>query len=42
MRRGRAEQIENAMKPFGLVVAKEMPIHIPIENRIQIPQTPTK
>jgi hypothetical protein len=42
MGRGRAEQIENAMKPFGLVVAKEMPIHIPIENRIQVTQTPAK
>jgi hypothetical protein len=30
------------MKPFGLGVAKEMPIHIPIENKIPAPQTPTK
>ena len=42
MRRSRAEQIENAMKSTGLGVAKEMPIHIPIENRIPVPQTPTK
>jgi cell division protein FtsL len=38
----RAAQIENAMKPFGLGVAKEMPIHIPLEIRFPIPQTPTK
>lgn len=42
MRSSRAEQIENAMKPFGLGVAKEMPIHIPIENKIPVPQTSTK
>ena len=42
MRRSRAEQIENAMKFTGLGVAKEMPIHIPIETRIPVPQTPTK
>ncbi|MEK0423669.1 MAG: hypothetical protein RLZ95_1579 [Bacteroidota bacterium] len=42
MRRGRAEQIENVLKPYGLVVAKEMPIHIPIENRIPVTQTPAK
>ncbi len=42
MRRSRAEQIENAMKFTGLGVAKEMPIHIPIENRIPVPETPTK
>ena len=38
----RAAQIENAMKPFGLGVAKEMPIHIPLEIRFPIPQTPKK
>jgi hypothetical protein len=42
MRRSRAEQIENAMKFTGLGVAKEMPIHIPIENRIPVPETPAK
>jgi hypothetical protein len=30
------------LKPYGLVVAKEMPIHIPIENRIPVTQTPAK
>ena len=38
----RAAQIENAMKPFGLGVYTQMPIHIPLENRIPVPQTPTK
>ena len=42
MKRSRAEQIEKAVAPFGLVVAKEMPIHIPIENRIPVPQNPAK
>jgi hypothetical protein len=42
MKRSRAEQIENAVAPFGLVVAKEMPIHIPIENKIPVPQNPAK
>jgi hypothetical protein len=30
------------MKPFGLGVAKEMPIHIPLEIRFPIPQIPKK
>ena len=42
MRRSRAEQIENAMKFTGLGVAKEMPIHIPIENQIPVPEIPAK
>jgi len=34
MRRSQADQIENAMKPYGLIVAKEMPIRVPLENKV--------
>ena len=37
MRRSRATEVENAMAPYGLVVAKEMPIRIQIENKIKTP-----
>lgn len=37
MRRSRATEVENAMLPYGLVVAKEMPIRIQIENKIKKP-----
>jgi len=37
MYRSEAVQIENAVAPYGLVVAKEMPIRIPLEKRINIP-----
>lgn len=37
MRRSRATEVENAMAPYGLVVAKEMPIRIQIENKIITP-----
>ena len=37
MRRSRATEVENAMAPYGLVVAKEMPIRIQIENKIKPP-----
>jgi hypothetical protein len=40
MRRSRAIEIENAVAPFGLVVAKEMPIRIPLEKKIASTQTP--
>jgi len=30
------------MKFTGLGVAKEMPIHIPIENQIPVPEIPAK
>jgi predicted membrane protein len=33
MRRSRADQIEAAMLPFGLKVAAEMPVRIPIEKK---------
>ena len=42
MRRSRALEIENAMEPYGLVVAKEMPIRIPLEKKIINSQTSTK
>jgi predicted membrane protein len=44
MRRSRAIEIENAVAPYGLVVAKEMPIRIPIEKKIVSTQNqaPTK
>jgi predicted membrane protein len=38
MRRSRAIEIENAVAPFGLVVAKEMPIRIPLEKKIDSTQ----
>ncbi len=34
MFRSEAVQIENAVAPYGLVVAKEMPIRIPLERKI--------
>ena len=34
MRRSQADQIEEAMKPYGLVVAKEMPIRVPLEKKV--------
>ena len=34
MRRSRAVEIENQVAPFGLVVAKEMPIRLVLEKRI--------
>jgi hypothetical protein len=34
MRRSRAVEIENEVAPFGLVVAKEMPIRLVLEKRI--------
>jgi predicted membrane protein len=40
MRRSRAIEIENAVAPFGLVVAKEMPIRIPLEKKIVPTQNP--
>jgi predicted membrane protein len=42
MRRSRALEIEKAMEPYGLSVAKEMPIRIPIEKRIYNNQTASK
>jgi hypothetical protein len=39
MRRSRAIEVQNAMEPYGLVVSKEMPIRLPLENKIK---TPTK
>ena len=39
MRRSRAIEVQNAMEPYGLVVSKEMPIRLAIENKIK---TPTK
>jgi len=35
MRRSRAVEIENAVAPYGLVVAKEMPIRLALEKKIQ-------
>lgn len=37
MQRSRAVEIENEVAPYGLVVAKEMPIRIQIEKRIKTP-----
>ena len=34
MRKGEAIQIETAMEPYGLVVMKDMPIRLAIENKI--------
>ena len=34
MRRSRTVEIENEVAPFGLVVAKEMPIRLVLEKRI--------
>ena len=34
MRRSRAVEIENQVAPFGLAVAKEMPIRLVLEKRI--------
>jgi hypothetical protein len=34
MKRSRADQIETAMLPFGLKVATEMPVRLPIEKKI--------
>ena len=39
MRRSRAIEVQTAMEPYGLVVSKEMPIRLAIENKIK---TPTK
>jgi predicted membrane protein len=41
MRRSRALEIEKSMEPYGLGVAKEMPIRIPIEKKIINSQTST-
>ena len=41
MKRSRALEIEKAMEPYGLGVAKEMPIRIPIEKKIINSQTST-
>ena len=35
MRKSRAVEIENAVAPLGIVVAKEMPIRLQIEKHIQ-------
>jgi predicted membrane protein len=40
MKRSRAIEIENAVAPYGLVVAKEMPIRIPLEKKIVSTQNP--
>jgi len=37
MRRSRAIEVQNAMEPYGLVVSKEMPIRLAIENKIKTP-----
>ena len=42
MYRSEAAQIEKAVAPYGLVVAKEMPIRIPLEKRVFTNQTATK
>jgi len=42
MRRSQADQVENAMKPYGLIVAKEMPIRVPLENKILTTQNPVQ
>jgi predicted membrane protein len=34
MKRSRAIEIQNAVAPYGLIVAKEMPIRIPLEKKI--------
>ena len=34
MKRSRAIEIEEAVAPYGIVVAKEMPIRIPLEKKI--------
>lgn len=39
MRRSRAVEVENAMLPYGVVVAKEMPIRLPLEKKITIKST---
>ena len=41
MKRSRALEIEKAMEPYGLGVAKEMPMRIPIEKKIINSQTST-
>lgn len=33
MRRSRAVEIENAVAPYGLAVAKDMPVRLQIENK---------
>ena len=35
MRRGRAVEIQDKVAPYGLGVAKEMPIRLVQENKIQ-------
>jgi cell division protein FtsL len=40
MKRSRAIEIENAVAPIGLLVAKEMPIRIPLEKKISSSQNP--
>jgi hypothetical protein len=37
MRRSRATEVQTAMEPYGLVVSKEMPIRLAIENKIKTP-----
>jgi len=37
MRRSRAIEVQNAMAPYGLVVAKEMPVRLALENKIKTP-----
>jgi predicted membrane protein len=40
MKRSRAIEIEEAVAPYGIVVAKEMPIRIPLEKKIVSNQNP--
>jgi hypothetical protein len=42
MGKSRALEIEKAMEPYGLIVAKEMPIRIPLEKRIITNKTTSK
>ncbi len=37
MRRSRAVEVENKVAPYGLVVAKEMPIRIQLEKKLNTP-----
>ena len=42
MKHSRALEIEKAMEPYGLEVAKETPMRIPLEKRVFTNQTATK
>ncbi|MEN9697474.1 MAG: hypothetical protein RLZ56_895 [Bacteroidota bacterium] len=40
MKRSRAIEIQDAVAPYGLMVAKEMPMRIPLEKKINLSQNP--